>query len=262
MQRRSAGPGGAKMPTTAEPRTQSRVSGAPAAHGAGTRREQRGFRRFLHRNGLSIVVLALFVLSTAGQAVTGRLEHNQDLADHGKPALSMRAYLASGHFVEAIAENWESEFLQMAAFVLLTVFLYQHGSSESKKLDEPEEVDRDPRLASRTPDKPWPVRRGGWILKLYESSLSTAFVALFLFSFALHAAGGARLYSETQLEHGGEPVTTAEYLATSQFWFESLQNWQSEFLSLAAMITFSIFLRQRGSPESKPVDAPHRQTGR
>ncbi len=150
----------------------------------------------------------------------------------------------------------------MAAFVLLTVFLYQHGSAESKKLDGPEPVDRDPRLSSRLPGTPWPVRRGGWVLRVYENSLSAAFIVLFLVSFWLHAAGGARVYNELQATHGGEPATLFGYLATSQFWFESFQNWQSEFLSLAAMIVLSIFLRQRGSPESKPVDAPHGETGR
>jgi hypothetical protein len=149
----------------------------------------------------------------------------------------------------------------MFAYVLLTVFLVQKGSSESKKLDGPEAVDRDPRTVKKRPGTPWPVRHGGWWLKLYENSLSLAFLVLFLVSFVLHAVGGARLYNESQMEHGGEMVTVAQYLGTPQFWFESFQNWQSEFLSLAAMVVLSIFLRQRGSPESKPVDAPHGHTG-
>jgi hypothetical protein len=108
---------------------------------------------------------------------------------------------------------------------------------------------------------PWPVRRGGWVLKLYEYSLSLAFLLLFLLCFWLHAVGGARAYSEEQLAHGGKAAGLVEYLGTAQFWFESFQNWQSEFLSLTAMVVLSVYLRHRGSPESKPVDAPHGETG-
>ncbi len=227
-----------------------------------TRRDdRRPPRRFLRNNGLSLTVFALFAITVVGQALTGLHEHNADQQAHGGPPLDLPAYLASGHFIEAIAENWESEFLQMAAYVLLTVFLFQRGSSESKKLDEPEAVDRDPRTSKKKPGTPWPVRRGGFMLRIYENSLSLAFVFLFLLSFWLHVVGGTKLYSEERLEHGGSAVTAMQYLATPQFWFESLQNWQSEFLSLAAMVWFSIFLRQRGSPESKPVDAPNEQTG-
>jgi hypothetical protein len=149
----------------------------------------------------------------------------------------------------------------MAMYVLLTAFLYQRGSAESKQIGKREEVDRDPRLARNKPGAPWPVRRGGWVLKVYESSLSLAFLLLFFVSFALHAAGGVVEYNADQAVHGGEQLSIAGYLATAQFWFESFQNWQSEFLSLVAMVVLSIFLRQRGSPESKPVDAPHHQTG-
>jgi hypothetical protein len=218
-------------------------------------------RALLRDNGLSLVLSALFVVFMAGQIWTGLLQHNDELASHGEPALTLPAYLSSGHFIEATAENWESEFLQMAAYVLLTVVLFQRGSAESKKIGEPEAVDRDPRLLRDRKDAPWPVRRGGWILKVYENSLSLAFVLLFLGSFALHAAGGAAAYNAEQLGHGGEALSIVGYLATPQFWFESFQNWQSEFLSLIGMVVLSVFLRQRGSPESKPVDAPHAATG-
>ena len=160
-------------------------------------------------------------------------------------------------------ENWESEFLQMFLFIVLTACLYQKGSAESKKLDEEEEVDRDPRQSKHKKDAPWPVRKGGLVLKLYENSLSLAFLLLFLASFFAHAAGGAREYNQDQAEHGSaERVTTLGYLATSRFWFESLQNWQSEFLAVGLMVVLTIWLRQKGSPESKPVDAPHGQTGK
>jgi hypothetical protein len=159
-------------------------------------------------------------------------------------------------------ENWESEFFQMGWYVLLTVFLFQKGSSESKKPDEKEPVDRDPRQSKNKKDAPWPVRKGGFVLKLYENSLSLAFLLLFLLSFFLHALGGARVYNEEQAQHGGELVSsTWQYMGTSRFWFESFQNWQSEFLAIFAMVVLSIWLRQKGSPESKPVDAPHSQTG-
>jgi hypothetical protein len=127
-------------------------------------------------------------------------------------------------------------------------------------LDKSEPVDRDPRPSRNEKDVPWPVRRGGLVLKLYEYSLTLAFFSLFLISWVLHAASGAREYGNNQLQHGGNPVTFIEYIGTSQFWFESFQNWQSEFFSIGMMVVLSIFLRQRGSPESKPVDAPHHET--
>jgi hypothetical protein len=195
------------------------------------------------------------------QTIAGHRQYNHEQAEHGQPPVTLTQYLRTGHFLEATAENWESEFLQMAAYVLLTIGLFQKGSSESKKIGERSPVDRDPRRVNVTTDSPWPVRRGGWILAIYQHSLSIAFVLLFLVSFALHAIGGAAAHNEEQLEHGGSPIRVWEYVGTSQFWFESFQNWQSEFLALLAMVVLSIFLRQRGSPESKPVDAPHSQTG-
>ena len=145
--------------------------------------------------------------------------------------------------------------------MVFTIFLYQKGSSESKQPDTIERVDVIPKGSRKKKDAPWPVRRGGWILKIYENSLSIALVLLFLLSFALHAAGGAREYSQDQIEHGKPPVSTLEYICTSRFWFESFQNWQSEFMSVGAMVVLSIFLRQKGSPESKPVDAASDETG-
>jgi hypothetical protein len=158
-------------------------------------------------------------------------------------------------------ENWESEFLQMFAYVLLTAFLFQKGSAESKNPDQPEAVDRDPRQSRHRKDAPWPVRRGGVVLKLYENSLALALFLLFVIAFVLHAIGGASEYSEQQIAHGGKAVTALQYIATARFWFESLQNWQSEFFSIGILVVLSIFLRQKGSPESKPVDSPHSMTG-
>jgi hypothetical protein len=165
-----------------------------------------------------------------------------------------------------VFENWESEFLQMGLYVFLTVFLVQRGSAESKKPEDeledgPEEIDEDPAEHRNDPGAPWPVRRGGFVLKLYQNSLSLAFLVLFLVSFVGHAMGGAADYNEEQAIHGGPPVSTFGYMATSRFWFESFQNWQSEFLAVASIVILSIMLRQRGSPESKPVHAPTWQTG-
>jgi hypothetical protein len=218
-------------------------------------------RRVLRENGLSIVLLSLFLLFWVGQSVAGHREYNSDQQEHNQPRVGYLSYLGSAHFWEATAENWESEFFQMFGYVILTAFLFQKGSSESKKPGEPEPVDRDPRN-SRRKNAPWPVRRGGFVLKLYENSLSLAFLLFFLISITMHAVSGASVYNEEQVEHGQpEQLSVLQYAGTSRFWFESLQNWQSEFLAIAAMVILSIFLRQRGSPESKPVDSPHDQTG-
>jgi hypothetical protein len=224
-------------------------------------RRRTGLQRFLFENGLALVAVTLFVLSLAGQILTGRAAYNADQREHGEPPIGVAEYLTTGAFVEATAENWESEFLQMAIFVVLTAMLYQRGSSESKGIEEPEAVDQRPEEARGDPDAPWPVRRGGLPLALYKHSLSLTLFTLFAVSFVLHAAGGAAEYSEEQRQHGGAPVSTLGYLATSRFWFESFQNWQSEFLSVAVLVLLSIWLREQGSPQSKPVAAASRDTG-
>jgi hypothetical protein len=216
---------------------------------------------WLRDHGLALATGTLFVVFMAGQTVTGYYVHNDELRAHGRPPVSFGDYFFTGHFIEATAENWESEFLQMAAYVIFTVVLYQRGSSESKKIGEPEEVDRDPRLFKHKPNAPWPVRRGGWLLKIYEQSLSIAFLLLFLVSFSLHAVGGLAAHNDEALSRGEPPVSLSGYVGGPDFWFESFQNWQSEFLSLVSMVVLSVYLRQRGSPESKPVDAAHEETG-
>jgi hypothetical protein len=218
-------------------------------------------KRFVHDNGLSLVMLALFGLFLVAQSFTGWQVYNDDQREHGDEAVDYAAYLRTGHFVEATFENWESEYLQMGAYVLFTVFLFQRGSSESKDPDKEESVDEDPRQAQDQPNAPWPVRLGGPVLRLYEHSLALALLLLFLISFVLHAAGGSQEYSQQQLAHGGQAVSTLEFLGTSEFWFQSFQNWQSEFLAVFSLVVLSIVLRQRGSPESKPVAAPHAATG-
>jgi hypothetical protein len=222
------------------------------------RRRSHGFWR---RNGLSLTLLGLFLLMFGGQMVTGWLDYSQELRDHGLAPPSLLQYTRSGHFLEATAENWESEFLQMFIYVVFTVFLYQRGSSESKPLDGPSPVDEDPRLHHDDPRAPAPVRRGGWQLRLYENSLSLAFLGLFIASLALHMLGGHAAYNAERLLEGSAPESLAQYLTGPRFWFESLQNWQSEFLAIASMVVLSVHLRQRGSPESKPVAAAHADTG-
>jgi hypothetical protein len=218
-------------------------------------------RRYLYEHSLGSVMLGLFAIVLVGQSVVGHAVNNEDLREHGQPPISYPEYLTDGHFIEAVFENWESEFLQMAAFVVFTVFLRQKGSPESKDLRGEEPVDRDPQQSRRQKNVPWPVRRGGLWLRIYENSLSLALILLFAFSFAMHAVGGAAEYSSEQLEHGGQAVGPLAFVTTSQFWFESLQNWQSEFLAVGALVVLSVYLRQKGSPESKPVDAPHSETG-
>src|SRR4051794_12200530 len=214
---------------------------------------------WLRRNALSVTCLAIFLVLLWAQSMTGWHASNADLQDHGEGAVSYLTYLGSGGFAEATFENWESEFLQMAAFVLLTIFLIQKGSPESKQPDD--DRDDDPEQHRDDPGAPWPVRRGGIWLALYQNSLLIAFALLFIASIIGHAIGGTAEFNEEQQLHGGATVSILHFLTTSQFWFESFQNWQSEFLAVFALVVLGIFLRQRGSSQSKPVYAPHRETG-
>jgi len=215
-------------------------------------------KQFFKYNGLSIVMLLLFVLSLSAQIIFGFKARNDEIRDqHGKP-FTLSEYLASGHFIEATFENWESEFLQMAAFVLLSVSLYQKGSAESKDPDKEEETDKEPEPKE---DAPWPVKKGGFVLTLYKNSLSITFFLLFLISFTIHFYGSLLNYNDDQILMGLPVTKASDYIGNSQFWFESFENWQSEFLSVFCMVVLSIFLRQKGSPQSKSVDAPDSQTG-
>ena len=218
-------------------------------------------RDALRHRSLSIATFGAFAVFLLLMSFAGQREYNGDQREHGEQTVDYLGYVTSGNFVESVFENWESEFLQMGAFVLLTVWLRQKGSPESKKLEGEEPVDEEPRHADLDDDAPWLARTGGVKLWLYERSLSIALFALFALSFLLHAAGGAREYSAEQEAHGGAAVGLLEYVTTARFWFESLQNWQSEFLAVGALVVLSIYLRQKGSPESKPVAAAHATTG-
>lgn len=216
----------------------------------------KNLKRLLYENSLTLALLALFLACFTGQIITGHRQNNENRKERGQDALSLKKYVTSGHVVEATFENWESEFLQMGALVILTVRLRQKGATDSHKL----QAGKGANAALNTTIKsgaPWPVRHGGLALRLYEHSLSLSLFALFLLSFFLHAAGGQSNFNE---EHG-TAITLFGYMATSQFWFESFQNWQSEFFSVAVLVIFSIFLREKGSPQSKRVDAPHAATG-
>jgi len=209
---------------------------------------------FWRRNGLSIVLLTFLLAALIGQIATGRSVYNAERLEHHLPALALSQYLTSGHFVSATFENWESEFLQMGLYVLLTVSLRQKGSAESRPLE--------PRSERIEPGPtPWPVKAGGLWRRLYEHSLSIAFGLLFAASFALHLCGSWRAHNAEQAMKGEPPVGLAAFVGDAQFWFESFQNWQSEFLAVAALVILTIWLRQKDSPQSKPVEAPHSQTG-
>lgn len=204
-------------------------------------------RRFFHNNGLSLVLLALFLSLWAGQSIAGFYVHNDDQQFHGNPLISYSEYIASGHFWQATGENWESEFLQMGFYVILTSFLFQKGSAESNDPDQSAEP------AGKRRRKP-----ATWI---YRNSLSLAFLGLFAVAFAIHAWGGLAELNEERAEHGEPTESLGEFLSGSEFWFQSFQNWQSEFLAVLAIVVLSIFLRQDGSPESKAVPDPNSKTG-
>lgn len=218
--------------------------------------ENNGDGNFLRRNGLSLVLLGLLLGALVGQAIAGRSVYNKELAEAGAPRLAWAEYLRSGHFIAATFENWESEFLQMGMYVLLTVSLRQRGSAESRPMKESQEEERIERGT-----KPWPVRAGGIWKTLYAHSLAIAFAILFALSFMLHLDGSWLREQNERAIKGDAPIALAEYAADPQFWFESFQNWQSEFMAVASLVLLTIWLRQKDSPQSKPLEAPHSQTG-
>ncbi len=217
--------------------------------------------KFVRDNGLTIVLVAATIGTLVGMTVSGLSVYNEELAEHRLPATTFASYIASGHFLSALFENWESEFLQMSAYVVLTAFLFQRGSAESKAPDQIEEHDLEPADQIGRPGTPKSVWAGGLGRTLYAHSLGIALLTLFLLSFTLHLLESARAATLDAQRHGMPIPSIWEHAASAQFWFESFQNWQSEFLSTAVLVVLSIFLRFRGSPESKPVVAPHTQTG-
>ncbi|GCE46377.1 hypothetical protein EI42_05710 [Thermosporothrix hazakensis] len=214
------------------------------------------FQHILYKNGLSLAMFGFFLVFLIGQSIAGYQNFLEEQESHRQPPISYISYLSSGDFIEAVFENWESEFLQLGFYVLLTAFLYQRGSSESK---DPDQANKQPEPPG--PDAPRPVQRGGIALFFYQNSLSIALLGLFVLSFVLHLLGGSEAYCQDQMNHGETCIPLLSYFLTPRFWFESLQNWQSEFLAMGVFIILSIFLRQKGSPESKPVASPNDATG-
>jgi hypothetical protein len=213
---------------------------------------------YFKRNSLTIVFLFLFVITLVAQALTGWKENNQEHEEIGGAPLELVAYLTTGHFISSTFENFQSEFLQMGLYVIATIGLRQVGSAESKGMEGEEEVDREPQPGK---DAPWPVNKGGWILSVYKNSLSICFVILFFISWGLHLYGSFLDHNEHQLLMHKPHDSIGKFLSEPAFWFETFQNWQSEFLSIVAIVFLTIYLRQKGSPQSKPVDAPHMETG-
>lgn len=208
-------------------------------------------RTLLRDNGLTLALVLMFLGSIAGMVLTGNAAFNKELLDHGQQEVGLTDYLTSGNFLSALFENWESEFLQMSAYVVLTAMLFQRGSSESRDPDDPSRSNDELPWRSRYPLSAW----------IYAHSLGLALTVLFLASFVLHWWFSMVAANAEAARHGVELETIGSHLFDAQLWFESFQNWQSEFLSTAVLVVLSIFLRHQGSPESKPVAAANADTG-
>ncbi|KQX51017.1 MULTISPECIES: DUF6766 family protein [unclassified Streptomyces] len=220
-------------------------------------------RGFWRENSLTLAFGIAFLVVLAGQAVAGHAEFNEEMTVDGLQPLSLAAYLTSSDFAVDVTENWQSEFLQFFLYVFGTVHLVQRGSPESKKLHEAgPESEREQRMGEHArPDSPRWAGTKDWRQKFYARSLGAVMGALFLLSWLAQSITGTAAYNDQQLRRLEDPVSWAGYIGTPDFWNRSLQNWQSELLAVAAMVVLSIYLRQRGSPESKPVGAAHTATG-
>lgn len=220
-------------------------------------------RTFLRNNGLSLVFGLLFLLSLVGQSVAGWLQFNARMvADHLDP-LSWTAYVASSDFAVDVAENWQSEFLQFWVYLMATIWLLQKGSPESKELDKVgRESDEDQKIGRHAvADSPAWARAGGWRTRVYSSSLAMVMGALFVGSWLVQSVAGWAAFNEERMQQLQDPVPWSGYLTNADFWSRTLQNWQSEFLAVGSLAVFAIYLRQRGSSQSKPVGQPHDSTG-
>jgi hypothetical protein len=219
--------------------------------------------RALRNHGLSLFFLALFVAALAGQAVTGQDSFNHAQVAHHGEAISLGRYVTSSSYWTDVLENWQSEYLQFTLYILVTVWLVQKGSPESKKPDEiGTESDEAQRVgvSARAGSPRW-ARVGGLRTRIYSNSLLLVMLTIWILSWLGQGVAGRVDYNAQQIDHHEATIGLARYLTTSDFWNRTLQNWQSEFLAVGSMVVLSIFLRQRGSPESKPVGAPHEATG-
>ncbi|MGY1607327.1 MULTISPECIES: DUF6766 family protein [unclassified Geodermatophilus] len=220
-------------------------------------------RRVLRDNGLSLAFGALFLATLVGQAVAGAAEENEQRLDQGLDPLPLADYVTSSSFAVDVMENWQSEYLQFFLYVFATVWLVQRGSAESKELHEVgTESDEEQRMGAhaRADSPPW-VRAGGWRAGLFSRSLGLLMGALFLLTWAASSIAGWTAYNTEQLQSHADPVSWVGYLGRADFWSRTFQNWQSEMLAVGSMAVFAVYLRQRGSPESKPVGAAHGDTG-
>ncbi|MBO9578665.1 MAG: hypothetical protein J7480_07855 [Microbacteriaceae bacterium] len=220
-------------------------------------------RALLRDNGLTLCFLGLFLASITGQSLAGHAAENELRAQHGQSPIGFWDFVWSSRFLVDVAENWQSEFLQFSVFILATVWLVQRGSTESKPVEDAGlESDRR-QLVGRfaSPDSPSWARAGGWRRAFYSNSLLILMGAIFLLSWLAQSLGGLVVENEDRATHGLPPEGWLDYVAGPEFWNRTLQNWQSEFLAVGAMTAFAIVLRQRGSGESKPVGAPHDETG-
>lgn len=217
----------------------------------------------MRRYGLTAVFGLIFALALLGQLLTGHAEFNNQQVQDGLATVSMAQYLFSSAFGVDVAENWQSEYLQFLLYIWATVWFAQRGSPESKKPDEVgRESDEQQQVAEHsTDDSPRWARRRGWRLKVYSHSLILVMGAIFLLSWLAQAVAGRIAHNAERLTALQDPVSFVGYLTSAEFWNRTLQNWQSEFLAVASMVVLSIYLRERGSPESKPVGAPHTATG-
>jgi len=220
-------------------------------------------KRFIVENSLSLFFGTILILALAGQALTGLAEFNQQQLAAGLQQESLGGYLLSSDFAVDVAENWQSEFLQFLLYIYATVWLLQRGSSESKELDRTgPESDEDQKVGPYATERsPAWARAGGWRLAIYSRSLILIMGTIFFLSWLAQSIACRASFNAQQLSQYQDPVSWLEYVASSDFWNRTLQNWQSEFLAVASMAVFAIYLRQRGSPESKPVGAPHDSTG-
>ena len=220
-------------------------------------------RRFFKDNSLSIVFLVLFLAALCGQAIAGHADFNDRADSHGDPTISLARYLVSSDFGASVMENWQSEYLQFTTFILLTVWLLQRGSPESKRLDdaglESDEEQKVGRHAQQ--DSPRWAKVGGIRRTIYENSLVLVMTTFWLGTWLAQSLTGVVQYNADQLEHQQDPVSWSQYIGSADFWENTLENWQSEFLAVGSMAILAVYLRQRGSPESKPVGAPHGATG-
>ncbi|WP_336659250.1 DUF6766 family protein [Leucobacter sp. USHLN153] len=216
-------------------------------------------RRFARNTSLTLVFLLIFVITLIGQSIAGYQYNNQELLQHGQPATTYADFVTSSDFLVDVAENWQSEFLQFFLFILAAIWFVQRGSPESKKPgDEGVGTDKEQLVGEYArDDSPRWARVRGVRLWIYSNSLLLTMGAIFLLSWFAQSLAGHVVANEENAQHGLPAESWVDYALSAEFWNRTLQNWQSEFLAVGAMIAFSIYLRQRGSSESKPVGTPH-----